>query len=47
MAIREKPQKSFQVLMKQNDGSQLPNDLGLLEGIHHCFLHASLSEDNS
>lgn len=35
--VREKPQKSFKVLMKQQeqgDGSNLPDDLGLLEGIH-------------
>lgn len=38
MAIREKPQKSFQVLMNENDGSQLPNDLGLLEGAHQLNL---------
>lgn len=34
--VREKPQKSFKVLMKQQeqgDGSNLPDDLGLLEGI--------------
>lgn len=29
---RAKPQKSMQVLMKENDGSRMPMDLGLLEG---------------
>lgn len=40
VAPREKPQKSFKVLMKQQeqgDGDNLPNDLGLLEGIHSCL----------
>lgn len=41
LAPREKAQKSFKVLLKQQeqgDGDNLPNDLGLLEGIHACLL---------
>ena len=30
---REKPQKSMQVMMKQDPGGSLPKDLGLLEGV--------------
>lgn len=29
---REKPQKSMQVLLKQDNGSSIPKDIGLLEG---------------
>ena len=32
IAPREKPQKSMQVMLKQDPGGSLPMDLGLLEG---------------
>ncbi len=37
MIPREKPQRSMQVMMKEDPGASLPMDLGLIEGIfcHH------------
>lgn len=32
IAPRERPQRSMQVMMKQDPGANLPMDLGLLEG---------------
>lgn len=45
--VRERPQKSFKVLLKQQEqggGSNLPNDLGLLEGLSQLSICMRISE---